>query len=149
MTFNSPFTSSFKSMCKNGTPCWQAICTIAKNWKKTPTFVMNSLCKAGVCGKQKFNGQWICFPTFPCKTTSTKSKKCQTAMWQCFVDWCCCSGFCTPNQLMNHCGSQANFTNFCKKFWNKQFNTSFKSSKNSKSSKSFKFPKNYRMRQAA
>jgi hypothetical protein len=145
MPTNSPFTSQFKSMCKRGTPCSVAIKTIAAKCKKTPTVVMNSLCKAGVCCKQKFNGQWLCFPTFPCKTTASKCKPCQTAMWQCFVDWCCCNGCCTPNQLIKNSGSQSKFTSFCKKFWNKQFSPSQAKS----SSKSYKFPKTYRMRHAA
>jgi hypothetical protein len=145
-TTKSPFASTFKTLCKKGVPCSVAIETIANRFNKSTTFVTNSLCKAGFCWKQKFNGQWICFPTFPCKTTATKTKNCQFTMWQCFVDWCCCSGFCTPKQLMNHCGSQAAFTSFCKKFWNKQFNATTSKS----SGKTFKFPKtSYKMRHAA
>ncbi len=132
----SPFGTSFKNLCTKGTPCWTAIEMIANRTGKSTTTVMNSLCNAGYCCKQKFNGSWICFPTFPCKTNIKNCKKAQTNLWQCFVDWCCCNGFCTPKQFVNHCGTQANFTSWCKKYWGKQFNTGSKSA-----GKSFKFPK--------
>ena len=125
-TYKSPFATSFKSAIKRGTPCSVAVNNIAKRTKKSPTVVFNSLWKAGLCHRQKFNGQWVYWPSFTCKKSASNAKSCQADMWQCFVDWCVCSGFCTPEQLKNNCGSQQEFMTYCRKFWNKQYNTGTK-----------------------
>jgi hypothetical protein len=119
----SPFATSFKSAINRGTPCFVAVCNIAKRTKKSPNQVFESLFKAGLCFRQKVSGQWIYWPCNWNKTSVTNAKVCQHNMWQSFVDWCLCSGWCTPEQLHNHCGSQQEFFNYCKKFWNKQFTT--------------------------
>ena len=121
-TTKSPFGTSFKSAMKKGTPCFTAVCSIAKRCGKSPTTVFSSLCKAGLCSRQRFNGSWIYFATCPCKPTSTNSRTAQCTFWQSFCDWCICSGNCTPKQLWNNCGTQEQFMNFCKKFFNCQFN---------------------------
>ena len=121
-TFKSPYSTSFKSAVKRGTPCSVAVEKIAKRNNKTTTSVWNSLYKAGVCDRQKFNGKWIYWPAEGGKGNSTNWKPCQTDMWQNFVDWCVCSGTCTPQQLSNNTASQKAFMTYCKKFWGKQFN---------------------------
>ncbi len=118
----SPFASAFKSAVNRGTPCWNAITNVANRTGKTPKTVCNSLHKAGLIDRCKFNGQWVYWPTFKGKKApATTTKACQTNMWQHFVDWCIASGFCTPEQLSKHTSSQKAFMTFCRKFWNKQF----------------------------
>lgn len=117
----SPFASTFKTAVKRGTPCSLAVNNIASRTNKTPSFVFQSLYKAGLCFRQKVGGQWVYWAVDGKKGNSKNTKVCQNNMWQCFVDWCICSGCCTPNQMHNHCGSQNDFMNFCKKFWGKQF----------------------------
>lgn len=120
--YTSPFASNFNSAIKRGTPCSVAINSIAKSKSKTPTFIFESLFKAGLCSRQKFNGQWIYWTNQPSKkSNATTRNDCQNNMWQNFIDWCICSGFCTPEQLSNHSGSQKEFMSFCKKFFAKQF----------------------------
>ena len=114
----SPYASSFKSAMKLGTPCGVAVNTIAKNSKKSPKMVFESLFKAGLCFRQKFNGQFVYWTSEKCKKgTATVRNECQHNMWQCFIDWFISSGFCTPEQLKNHCGSQQEFMAFCRKFF--------------------------------
>lgn len=120
--YTSPFASNFNSAIKRGTPCSVAINSIAKSKSKTPKFIFESLFKAGLCSRQKFNGQWIYWTNQPSKkSNATTRNDCQNNMWQNFIDWCICSGFCTPEQLSNHSGSQKEFMSFCKKFFAKQF----------------------------
>ena len=120
----SPFASPFKSAVKHGTPCGVAVNNIAKNSKKSPKVVFESLFKAGLCFRQKFNGQFVYWTSEKCKKgTATHRNECQNDMWQSFIDWCISSGFCTPEQLMKHCGSQKEFMTFCRKFFAKQFGT--------------------------
>ena len=121
--FKSPYASSFNTAIKRGTPCWTVIQNIAKRGSKNPNIVANSLFKAGLCFRQKFNGQWVYWACDGVKGNSTNSKVCQWNMWQCFVDWCICSGQCTPEQIQHNCGSQVEFMNWCRKFFAKQFNT--------------------------
>ena len=121
----SPYASSFKSAVKNGTPCGVAVNSIAKNKGKTPKMVFESLFKAGLCFRQKFNGQFVYWTSEKCKKgTATHRNGCQNNMWQNFIDWCISSGFCTPEQLKNHCGSQQEFMAYCRKFFAKQFGAS-------------------------
>ena len=120
--FKSPYASSFNSAVKRGTPCFVAVQNIAKRCNKTPNQVFESLYKGGCCYRQKFNGTWIYWPCNGSKTNSTNWKKAQWNCWQSFIDWCICSGVCTPEQLWNNCGSQNNFMSYCKKFWGKQYN---------------------------
>lgn len=121
-TFKSPYASSFTSALKKGTPCHQVVWNISKRTNTAPNTIYQSLWKAGLCQRQKFNGAWLYWPTFGGLTNSTNWKKSQTQMWQWFVDWAVCSGWCTPNQLNNNKGTQQQFMNFCKKFFNSQFN---------------------------
>ncbi|MCA9285617.1 MAG: hypothetical protein KDA22_10395 [Phycisphaerales bacterium] len=134
-TTKSPYTTSFCNAINRGTPCWTAICNIANRNGTTPNVVGNSLCKAGCCCRQKFNGQWIFFPTFSGKWNATQGKKCHTNMWQSFVDFCMCSGICTPKQMLNCCGSQAGFVKGCRPFWTKACSTPTPSSNFKKGSK--------------
>ena len=117
----SPYASPFKSAIKRGTPCGVAVNSIAKNKNKTPKMVFESLFKAGLCFRQKFNGQFVYWTSEKCKKgTATVRNECQHNMWQCFIDWFISSGFCTPEQLKNHCGSQQEFMAYCRKFFGKQ-----------------------------
>ena len=139
--FKSPFTTTFKSGINRGVPCSVVVQNIANRNNKTVKFVFNSLWKAGVCNRQKINGQWIYWPCDCKKTNATNVKSCQVNMWQCFVDWCMCSGVCTPEQMSNNCGSQVNFMNYCKKFWGKQFTPGTVPRKHvSSKTKSYRFP---------
>jgi hypothetical protein len=119
--FKSPYASSFTSAIKRGTPCSVVVNSIANRTKKTPSVIFNSLFKAGLVDRQKFNGQWVYWPVNGKKTNATTTKNCQHNMWQWFVDWCIAGGWCTPKQFSKHTGSQAEFMSFCKKFFGKQF----------------------------
>lgn len=163
MATNCPYASSFKSAINRGTPCSTAVSNIANRCNKTSNQVFNSLWKAGLCHRQKFNGQWVYWPTFDCKKSATNAKGCQADMWQCFVDWCCVNGTCTPEQLKKNCGSQSSFMKYCRKFFSKQFpsttTTTGKKTKRSTSNsrktttsrRSYAFPKSSsrRVRRAA
>lgn len=120
-TFKSPYATSFTTALKKGTPCHQAVLSICNRTHSNPNTVYQSLWKAGLCQRQKFNGQWLYWPTVGGLTTSTNWKKSQLNMWQWFVDWAVCSGWCKPHQLTNNAGTQQQFMNFCKKFFNSQF----------------------------
>lgn len=144
---SSPFAPAFTSAINRGTPCWTAVNNIANRTGKTPTVIFNSLCKAGLCFRQKIGGQWIYWPCNTPKKTSGKNQKfCQNNMWQWFIEWCLATGCCTPNQLHNNCGSQPQFMNFCKKFWSRQFSagTSTKTRKSSKRKSRKPAPRNYK-----
>jgi hypothetical protein len=116
----SPFVTTFVNAVKRGVPCNVAVQNIANRTGKTTKSVFNTLCKAGVCYRQKVNGGFVYFPMTPVKVNSTSAKNCQINMWQQFCDWCICSGVCTPNQLRTCCGSQTTFMNNCKRFFNAQ-----------------------------
>ena len=131
----SPYASTFKSAINRGTPCSVAVNNIATRTKKSPTVVYNSLYKAGLCSRQKFNGQWVYWATTGKKSNATITKTANWNMWQCFVDWCIASGHCTPTQLSNHCSSQNEFMSFCKKFWAKQFSGTTSSTKSTRKNK--------------
>ena len=123
-TYTSPYASAFKSAVRRGTPCNVAVQNIAKRKGTSPKTVFNSLYKAGICNRQKFNGQWIYWPCDSefCNTTATTAKNCQTNFWQDFVDLCIASGHCTPEKLNKACGTQKDFMTYCRKFFAKQFN---------------------------
>lgn len=138
-TFTSPFATPFKSALKRGTSYNEAVNNIASRNHKSPQQVWESLFKAGLCFRQKFNGQWIYFPWNAAKTSSTTWKKSQFNAWQWFSEWCLTSGTCTPEQFKNHCGAQKSFMTWCRKYFGKQFTwstTSNSRSSNSRSSKS-------------
>ena len=119
-TYKSPYASSFKSAIKRGTPAKKAVDSIARNRNTTPTAIVNSLHKAGLCQRQKFNGQWVYWPGEDIKKSATSAKSCQVEMWQSFIDWCILSGHCKPLQLENNRGSQQEFMSYCRKFFNRQ-----------------------------
>lgn len=119
--FKSPYAKPFITGCKNGTPCTTVVNTISKRTGKPVSTIWNSLCKAGVCCCCKFNGTCVYWPNFPVKKNPTVGRTCQTNMWQCFIDWCMCTGCCTPTQLNRNCSSQKTFMNFCRSFFGKQF----------------------------
>ena len=122
--FKSPFASAFKSACKRGTPYCQVVENIAKKNNKSEQIIWNSLWKANLVWRQKFNSQWIYFPSFPCKTKASGWKNAQFQCWQFFCEWMLCSGQCTPEQLKKACSSQTELMKWCKKFWGKQFTSS-------------------------
>ena len=124
-TYKSPYSSSFKTAVKNGTPAGIVVNNIASRSKTTPAHVFQSLHKAGLCHRQKFNGQWIYWPAnWSRNANSTNRNNCQNNMWQSFVDWFISSGLCTPTRLNNSGSSQAEFMSFCRKFFNRQFSGS-------------------------
>jgi len=154
---NSPYAQSFNSSIKRGTPCHQAVWNISKRTNTPVNTVYQSLYKAGLVNRQKFNGQWLYWANEAVKTPAKNWKESQFNAWQWFVDWALANGFCTPEQLANNKGSQQDFMKYCKKFWGKQFNatttntgrtrknTSAKGRKTTKSRKSnnssYSFPK--------
>ena len=135
-TFKSPYATSFKSAIKRGTSYTAAVESIAKRVGKNPSVVWNSLFKAGLCYRQKFNGQWIYFPCEIKKCPATVTKNTQTVCWQWFCDWCLTTGQCTPEQLKKHCGSQKDFMTWCRKFFGKQFTWKTTTTKG----RSYRFP---------
>jgi hypothetical protein len=128
-TKTSPFATSFKNAVNRGTPFTVAVENIAKKNNKTTDYVWQSLYKAGICYRQKFNGQWVYFPCNVTKCKSQVTKNSQYIIWQQFCEWCLINGFCTPQQLWKHCGSQQDFMTYCRKFWNKQYTTNTKTKK--------------------
>ncbi len=122
-TYTSPYATSFKNSCKRGTPFYQAVNNIAKKNNKSTQVIWNSLFKANLVWRQKFNGQWTYFPSFSCKTKATAAKTSQYECWQYFCEWMLSSGQCTPEQLKKNCGSQKEFMSWCRKFWGKQYTT--------------------------
>ena len=131
----SPYASSFNSAVKNGTPGGFAIFNIAKRLGKTPSVIGNSLFRANLVYRQKFNGQWVFWPVNGKRSSAAKFKPVHTQMWQCFIDWALCNGFCKPEQLKNHIGSQKEFMTFCRKFFAKQFGPATTSKRKRKSTK--------------
>jgi hypothetical protein len=125
--FKSPYTTSFCNAIKKGTSFTEAVYTIANRYNKKASVVWQSLWKAGVVNRQKFNGQWVYWPTQWQRNWGKQSsaKDCQTKCWQWFVDCCFQNGFCTPNTVWNNTGTQNEFMNFFKKYFVKQFSGSF------------------------
>jgi len=137
--YTSPYASSFKSAINRGTSYTFAVNSIAKRWNKTPEFIWQSLYKAGLCYRQKFNGQWIYWPCNVKKGTAKTWKYSQFYMWQWFTEWCFTNGWATPQQFKNHTGSQQDFMTFCRKFFGKQYNWNKPKRKTTKA-KHYKFP---------
>jgi hypothetical protein len=119
--FKSPYSGPFTTGVKNGTPASTVVWNISKKTNTPTNTIWNSLYKAGLCYRQKFNGTWIYWPSFPVKKSTKWSNHAQTSMWQCFVDWCVSSGWCTPHQFNNWSGNQKQFMTFCRNFFGKQF----------------------------
>lgn len=118
----SPYATSFKSAIKRGTPAGIAVAAIAKRTGKNTQQVFSSLHRAGLCDRQKFNGQWVYWPAEPVKRSPSQAKHCQIQMWQNLVDWCIASGNCKPEQLTKNAGSQNSFMAYCRKYFNRQLN---------------------------
>lgn len=127
--FKSPFATSFTTAVKNGTPCSTVVWNISKKTNKPVNTIWNSLFKAGLCFRQKFNGTWVYWPSFQVKKNSTTSHTTQTTMWQNFVEWCVTNNFCTPSQLSKNSTTQKSFMNFCRKFFGKQFTATKRTTK--------------------
>lgn len=160
----SPHATSFKAAIKRGTPAGMAVNAIAKRCNKRPSAVFSSLHKAGLCHRQKFNGQWIYWACEGKKSTATIAKNLQLETWQCFIDWCIASGQCTPQQLEKKTSSQQEFMNYCRKFFNRQMTSGTSTTSRKSTTKrrktagksrpaSYKFPRssstNRRYRRAA
>ena len=148
--YKSPFTTSFKSAVKRGTPWFTVVENIAQRHKKTTTYVWNSLWKAGVVQRTKFNGQWIYWPNEFKKTNAKNSKQNQYYMWQWFVNWSFSQGWVKPEDFKKWSGSQKHFMTYFRKFWNKQYTPTTKTKKPRKrttknkkrtTTRAFKFPK--------
>lgn len=117
----SPFTSSFTTAIKNGTPCWTAINNISRKTGKSPKSIISSLRKAGVVHTQTFHGQPVCWPAFPVKTSRTNAKTCQYNQVQWFISWCLSTGIVTPRQFTSWTRSPATFVSNCRKIVARQF----------------------------
>jgi hypothetical protein len=117
----SPYASQFKSGIKGGAPCSVVVAQIARRTGKPVTAIYNSLFKAGLCFRQKFNGTWLYWPTFVAAGSATTINKCQTNLWQCLIDWCVLSRNTTPGKLRNKIASQTEFMTFGRSLFGKQF----------------------------
>ncbi len=150
--YKSPYTTSFKSAVKRGTPWFTVVENIAKRHKKTTNYVWNSLWKAGVVQRVKFNGQWIYWPFDAQKTNAKYAKETQYYMWQWFVNWSFSQGYVKPEQFKKYAGSQKQFMTYFRKFWNKQYTTTTKTKKRTTRNKkrtttrAYKFPKTTKTR---
>ena len=133
-TPKSPYAQSFNSAIKRGVPAGQAVEGIAKRQNKPQSQIFNSLHKAGLCERQKLNGQWVYWTSEKQRTNATHAKASQVQMWQNFIDWAIASGHCKPEQLTNNTGSQKDFMNYCKKYFSRQVGTASSSSSSRKSS---------------
>ena len=131
----SPFGPSFNSAIKSGTPCGVVIANIAKRTGKSPSVIGNSLFRAGLCFRQKFNGKFVFWPVNGKKCASAKWKPCHTDMWQNFVDWIISNGLCKPEQMHKHCSSQKEFMTWCRKFFAQQFGPATAKKKKRKTTK--------------
>ncbi len=129
MPSKSPYATSFNSAIKRGTPAGTAVHAIAKRTSRPINSIFSSLHKAGLCHRQKLNGQSIYWAVEGKKGTATSAKVIQIELWQSFIDWCIASGNCKPQQLQNNVGSQQDFMAYCRKFFNCQLNGSTTTSK--------------------
>ena len=131
----SPHATSFKSAIKRGTPAGIAVDAIAQRSNTRPGAVFSSLHKAGLCHRQKFNGQWVYWACEGRKSNATVTKSRQSDFWQSFIDWCVASGHCTPDQLAGKISSQQEFMNYCRGFFNRQFSGASSSSRSGRTAK--------------
>jgi hypothetical protein len=119
-TVKSPFAKAFIAGCKKGQPCGEVINSISTRTGKSYNVVCKSLCKAGVCVAQKFNGQLVCWPNFKTRTSNAACKQAQCNLWQGFVDWCITSGQCNFKNLNRKYGTQAQFMKACRSLVTRQ-----------------------------
>ena len=136
--YTSPYATSFKSALNRGTSYSTAVYNIAKRYNKTPDYVWQSLYKANLCYRQKFNGQWIYWPVNVKKANAKNCKVSQYNAWQWYCEWFLMNGCCTPDQLKKHVGSQKDFMTWCKKFFGKQYtwtNTKKRTTKTTRTNK--------------
>lgn len=125
---SSPYASSFKSAVRRGTPVSVAVENIASRRSTTTNQVFQSLHKAGLVLRQKFNGQWIYWPVEGMKAKSSVTRTAQWQLWQALVDWAIVSGTATPEQIWSGTGSQHQFIQSQRKFFNEQFHSMTSSS---------------------
>ena len=140
-TTKSPHATSFNSAIKRGIPAGTAVNAIAKRSNKRPGAVFSSLHKAGLCHRQKFNGQWIYWACEAKKSSATVAKSLQLDFWQSFIDWCIAGGHCKPEQFASHASSQQEFMTYCRKFFNQQFGRTQSTSALKSRPSSYKFPR--------
>lgn len=121
-TTTSPYASAFITGVNNGTPCTIVVSQIAAKCNKPVSTIYTSLYNCGLCFRQKFNSTWIYWPTFVGKTNANTPaiNTCQANLWQCFVDWCVCTGCCTPLDL-NGQPNQKALMLFCRSYFGRQF----------------------------
>jgi hypothetical protein len=112
-------TSRHTRKTKHGVPCGMVVTSISRKTGKNVNVIFKSLCKAGLCKGQKINGQWIYWPTLKVRTNISNAKASKVKMWQCFVDWCTCSGICTTRQITGKSTTSASFAKFCKTWFGK------------------------------
>lgn len=137
-TKKSPHATSFNSAIKRGTPAGIAVDAIARRSNTRPGAVFSSLHKAGLCHRQKFNGQWVYWACEGRKSNATVTKSRQSDFWQSFIDWCIAGGHCTPEQLAKKVSSQQEFMNYCRGFFNRQFSGASSSSRSGRTTTSRK-----------
>lgn len=134
--FKSPFTSSFNTVTKRGTPASFAVASIAKRTKKSPAQIFESLYKAGQVYRQRVNGQWIFWPVHGTKANASMTRTVRQSAWQAWVDWAIASGWATPEQVSSHTANQQQFTRFVQRAASTQNSSSTRSNSSVTSSKS-------------
>lgn len=120
-TRQSPFGRSFQSAINRGTPVSDAVSNIAKRQGRTENSIYLSLWKGGHIQRQKFNGQWVYWPTQGTKRSASTARETQVELWQSFVEWALASGHVTPEQISSHSSSRQQFISYFRRFWSKQF----------------------------
>ena len=111
--YQSPYAATFRAAVRGGTQASKAVAAIAKHNNTTPTTVYTSLYKAGVCNRQKCNGQWVYWPCDGAKASSKHARNSQAEIWQQVIDWCIVSGQYSPAQVTNSADNQQHFVTFC------------------------------------
>ena len=134
-TKKSPHATSFNSAIKRGTPAGIAVDAIARRSNTRPGAVFSSLHKAGLCHRQKFNGQWVYWACEGRKSNATVTKSRQSDFWQSFIDWCIAGGHCTSGQLAEKVSARPECMNYCRGFFNRQFPGASSSSRRGRTAK--------------
>ena len=132
--FKSPFTSSFNTATKRGTPASFAVANIAKRTKKSLAQIFESLYKAGQIHRQRVNGQWVFWPVHGTKANASMTRTVRQSAWQAWVDWAIASGWATPEQISSHTANQQQFTRFVQRAAGTQNNSNTRSNSSSQHS---------------
>lgn len=99
MTTNAQILKSFKTSVTKGTPAWQAVNTVAKRWKVTPTRVFNAVKKEGWITSKPFNGENVFWWNFESKKNAQWKKQSETWFIQNAIEFAFAQGWATPEDF--------------------------------------------------